>query len=85
MQGAGVPLTSVGHRKDGVLRDAHAQGNLPELLQQAFPKLRLPPCEGEAGITPRTTGTWTGRARADFALGFSFPASLKTIGPIQSL
>ena len=43
--GAEVSLTSFGHREDGVFRDAHTQGNFPELLQQGFPKLRLPSCK----------------------------------------
>lgn len=43
--GVEVSLTSVGHPEDGVLRDAHTQGNFPELLQQGFPKLWLPSCK----------------------------------------
>lgn len=43
-----VPLTSVGQGEDRVLWDAHTQGDLPELLQQALPELRLPPCKWEA-------------------------------------
>ena len=43
----GVAFTFVGHREDGVLGDAHAQGDLPELLQQAFSKLWLSPCNGK--------------------------------------
>lgn len=51
-----MPLTSVGHGEDRVLRDAHAQGHLPELLQQALPQLWPPPCKWEAEETPGTTG-----------------------------
>lgn len=46
MTGVGAAFTFVGHCEDGVLRDAHTQGDLPELLQQAFSKTRLSPCSG---------------------------------------
>lgn len=42
---ARMPLTSVNHKNDGVLRDAHAQGHLPELQQKAVPQLWLPACK----------------------------------------
>lgn len=51
-----MPLTSVGQGEDSVLGDAHTQGDLPELLQQALLELWLPPCKWEAEKTPRTAG-----------------------------
>lgn len=56
-----MPLTSVSHEDDGVLRDAHAQGHLPELLQKAVPQLWLPACKWKAGEMPRAQGTWAGQ------------------------
>lgn len=58
MRRGGAAFTFVGHSEDGVLRDAHTQGNLPELLQQAFSKLWLSPCNGKQRrcLEPRVPG-----------------------------
>ena len=65
-----MPFTSVGHCEDGVLGDAQAQGKLPELLQQVFPKLWLPPYKWGAEKTPRTS--WPGLAGPEVMLPSDF-------------
>lgn len=52
-----IPFTFVSHKNDGVLRDAHTQGYLPELLQKAVPQLWLPACKQKAEEKLRTLGT----------------------------
>lgn len=52
-----IPLTSVGHKNNGVLRDAHTQGHLPELLQKAVPQLWFPACKQKAEEILRAPGT----------------------------
>lgn len=51
-----IPFTFVSHKNDGVLRDAHTQGHLPELLQKAVPQLWLPACKQKAEERLRTLG-----------------------------
>ena len=57
-----MSLTSVFHKNDGVLRDAHTQGHLPELLEKTVPQLWLPACEQkveEKLRAPVTLAIWT--------------------------
>lgn len=67
-EGARVSLTSVGHCEDGVLRDTHSEGHLPELLHEVLPQLRLPPCMGKAEGTMAVT-----HGQQKFHLGQSCP------------
>lgn len=67
-RGAQVSLTSVGHCEDGVLRDTHSEGHLPELLHEVLPQLRLPPCMGKAEGTMAVT-----HGQQKFHLGQSCP------------
>jgi hypothetical protein len=57
-----IPLTSVRHKNDGVLRDAHIQGHILELLQKAVPQLWLPTCKQKSEEKLRVPGflaSWT--------------------------